>query len=738
MTLALAHPGLFWTGLALVSVPILIHLFFRRRHRVVRWAAMDFLLAALRKQKRRIEVENLILLLLRCTAILLLGIAVARPAVQAAGLNPFGAGARAVVLVLDTSTSMGALYTARTALERAKERAGKLLADLSNESKVTLVVTRDDTNGGGPRALLENASPAEVRTRLPGVRLSYGPNRLGEVFRRVGDHLGDLSGRRLVVFVTDLQRRDYWDDRNSLRQDVLGALKDLDREEGAEPTPVAVLDVGGPEAGNLVVTRFTVDEGRTAFAGNLLGIEAEVVNHGPESVRGVLSMFLARPDGEWEKAGDPLEIEIKGGDTVKNELLHRLPTGSEGPARFKVVFQPAKGAEDRLPLDSERYFALRVRPPVRFLPIRSHTGALDILRDVEILKVIDIAAAIYPSELEAYDLGRTDVVLWADAEVHNLSERDAHKLEEFVRRGGGFLAYLGIEARPGPLNRLCFAEKRRGLFPMLLDERFDTLRIDEEHPTAIDLDGPVQDHPLFKETKRFFHSPEILGFRPVTEYRQEDVVARYANGAPAVLEHRLGRGRVIIVTTTPDERAFRLNGSLLPAIFFFNAAHYLVAEQPGDRNVKIGQAVRIPLPPRTRHVVVEPPEEAGGITQEPVADATRPFVLADTAFPGFYRVTAKGVAASGPSGLPTEESFDVAVNLDPREGDLRRTSAAELRGAYRGVALHFTEDVEAILPRTAAAGAGELSRTLLGGVAFLLFLELLLAWRFGNRRRSAA
>ena len=71
-----------------------------------------------------------------------------------------------------------------------------------------------------------------------------------------------------------------------------------------------------------------------------------------------------------------------------------------------------------------------------------------------------------------------------------------------------------------------------------------------------------------------------------------------------------------------------------------------------------------------------------------------------------------------------------------REGDLRRVPAPELKRTYRGTNLHFTADVEAVLPRAATGGESDLSRMLLGGVIFVLFLELALAWRFGSRRRA--
>src|SRR5258707_2425428 len=70
----LTSSGLMWAGAAAVSIPIIIHLLNKRKFKIVDWAAMDFLLDADKKNRRRIRLENLLLLLLRCLAILLLAL----------------------------------------------------------------------------------------------------------------------------------------------------------------------------------------------------------------------------------------------------------------------------------------------------------------------------------------------------------------------------------------------------------------------------------------------------------------------------------------------------------------------------------------------------------------------------------------------------------------------------------------------------------------------------------------
>ncbi|RME39341.1 MAG: hypothetical protein D6788_05670, partial [Planctomycetota bacterium] len=78
MLAAFVSPALFWGGAAAVAAPILIHLLARRRFRRIRWAAMEFLLDAERRNRRRLRMEEWILLALRCLAVVLLAAMIAR------------------------------------------------------------------------------------------------------------------------------------------------------------------------------------------------------------------------------------------------------------------------------------------------------------------------------------------------------------------------------------------------------------------------------------------------------------------------------------------------------------------------------------------------------------------------------------------------------------------------------------------------------------------------------------
>src|SRR3989339_719290 len=99
------HPLLLW-GLLAVGVPVLIHLINMLRHRRVPWAAMEFLLVSQKKNRTWVLLKQLLLLLLRMTAIAVLVLAVAKPRLPSQWAGMFGTATTHHVVLLDDSYSM--------------------------------------------------------------------------------------------------------------------------------------------------------------------------------------------------------------------------------------------------------------------------------------------------------------------------------------------------------------------------------------------------------------------------------------------------------------------------------------------------------------------------------------------------------------------------------------------------------------------------------------------------------
>ena len=110
---------LFFTLLA--AIPVLIHLFHRRRFKEVRWAAMDFLLKAQKKSKSLLKLRHLLLLLLRCLAVIFIVLAVSQPLIKApSGLGLGGKSSTYSIIIIDNSYSMGEKIENRQLFDKAK------------------------------------------------------------------------------------------------------------------------------------------------------------------------------------------------------------------------------------------------------------------------------------------------------------------------------------------------------------------------------------------------------------------------------------------------------------------------------------------------------------------------------------------------------------------------------------------------------------------------------------------
>lgn len=124
------NPILAWVGLGAVAIPVLIHLLLRRRRQPVPWAAMRFLLEAYRSQRRRVLLEQWLLLATRCLLVALIALGVGR-LVLGGGLG--AEGPRVLYLVLDDSLTSAAGAEDPdnpTGLERSRARALELLEEL--------------------------------------------------------------------------------------------------------------------------------------------------------------------------------------------------------------------------------------------------------------------------------------------------------------------------------------------------------------------------------------------------------------------------------------------------------------------------------------------------------------------------------------------------------------------------------------------------------------------------------
>ena len=200
-------PMLGW--LAAAAAPWLIHLLSRRKYRETAWAAMDFLLAAVKRRTRRIRIEQWLLLLVRTLVIAVLVTAVAEPYLEHAVpvFSPNGNTHR--VLVIDSSYSMAYKATDRTRFEQAKQWAARVVEQSAEGDGFTLVQMASP-----PRVIVATPSLEKepIRQEIQNLELLHTGADLAATLAEVRKVLDTARRdsprltRHEVYFFSDLQR----------------------------------------------------------------------------------------------------------------------------------------------------------------------------------------------------------------------------------------------------------------------------------------------------------------------------------------------------------------------------------------------------------------------------------------------------------------------------------------------------------------------------------------------------
>ena len=231
--------SLLW-GLFAVSIPIIIHLLNRRRHRTVKWAAMEFLLKATRESRGKKKLKYLIILACRALAIAAVIFAIARPLVG--GFLGFGTSKiDTVILVLDRSSSMEQLAKGGDDSKRQSALASvrKSLSSLNNPRLILI----DSATGiaqdvPSPDVLeeLSATSPTDTRASIPSL-ISSAIDFVAE----------NPPGRTEIWVASDLQESD-WAPEQGRWEAIRTGLIDLPQK-----TTLRVLSMASPPKDNTAI-----------------------------------------------------------------------------------------------------------------------------------------------------------------------------------------------------------------------------------------------------------------------------------------------------------------------------------------------------------------------------------------------------------------------------------------------------------------------------------------------------
>ncbi len=700
------HEALFWGGFAAISLPILIHLLNRRRFRVRDWAAMKFLLDSLRKNRRRLRIEELILLAVRCLAVLMLAAAVGRfTGCSALNVLPGGEGAsREIVFVLDDSYSMGQAYGATTLFASAAGDLSEQIRQLPRTDEVAILLASQSSSQGEFFPLNLITDPDSLLARLGTLKPSDRRTDLASALTAASKTFRSENKPRWLYVLSDFRRHDLQgaEHTEALRK----RMADL-REEGVR---VVALDYGLPASDNCTVQAIELLD-RFVVAGTPARLALSVRNNSPRRAGNVeVNLSVRAKAGGRFRDVQPPAILI---DSIDPDEVRRV--------EFSVACEEAGSAvvtarlpSDELAGDNAGYLALDVRPAVRVLLVDGRADAADPL-DTESFflaaaldphgdassgcKLDRVSANSLPSvRFDDYDLVCLLNVSDFPLRGVNSDGRDAYpqltSLQEYVQAGGGLILFTGDRVNLEFYNRRLYDEGA-GLAPFPIGPPKGSARQDKYFrldPRSVQADSIMrsfQGEAVIAATLiRFFaFSPadEIAPARTTTQARPPRVLARFADdkNSPAVVHRQFGRGNVLAVYTTAsaewnDWPQLPTEVATFPPVMH-DAVAAIARAQQQLQTAQVGEPIHFDLPARQAEarVLVRTP-------LYPAADAVALPVNPDNGrrsvhFAGADHAGVYSLQMSVPD-TSTEEVL-LARNVDGEEGQLEPGGRDELTAA---------------------------------------------------------
>jgi Aerotolerance regulator N-terminal len=645
-------------GCLAALIPLLVHLFDRRRPRPHPFAAISFVLRSQKRTASRLKLKRLLLYALRTLILLAIPLALAKPQLaQDAAAAASARGPAATAIVLDTSLSMR-WQDGRSLYARARDEARDALKELTPEEPATVLLCGPDAK--------PPPSPSFDRARLrvlidDAEEPSWGPADLHRCLGLAAKALEDspVAAKRIVL-VSDLAAHGFH----------------------LEMPPPTVADGKGGQVKPEVVLR-EVARGQALPNAALVDLKVEPATQlGPRAFQFTFTLrnFSDAPLSDVEAAlvvgGRTVAkgfLEVAANGTAQKVLTHRFEAG--GTVQGEVVLAP-----DALAEDNRRPFVLHVPEELKVLVVNGAPAAQRI-RDETFFLEPALASPGSPVHATVRDaeaglreeLGQYDVLYLVN--VPAPTQEEAARLTRFVEAGGGLFLSMGDRVQVGAYNDALGA-----LLPRpLRDVRTATER---DAPDADAKAGRLTQvevaHPLFSpftgqageglQSARFFRYV-------LTEAQGQgsQVLAAFQDGAPALTVAQRGRGRVALFTSTVDRDwgDLAIRTSFLPLMQRMAAFLAGALEEREELRVRVGDTLVLSPPPGQSVTEVVGPgagvpfhaQEDGSVRVGPVS------------VPGTYQVkNGKG------EGVP---ALAFAAVLDATESDLTRVSPEALE-AYFG------------------------------------------------------
>lgn len=606
---------LFLFAAAAGTLPVVIHLMFRRKAKTVFFPSLVFMRQLDREVIRRKRLKEILIMILRILILVLFVIFLAKPILRS---NLFlGGASKSVVIIIDDSYSMRAKED-KVLFEKARERALSVINNLGPGDSAAVILASGVVMDGAELSSLSSDFES-LRRYAESLAPGYRPANLDLAFRRAREMIEDSGEKSSMIFlVTDMRRKDW--------QGVRSADTEKD-------IPLVIVDVASEAVPpNAVIEDVTLSSSADDIARKISNFTVKLHNFSPEKMDITLGMYT-----DAERLIDETRVLVDAGEDEEIKLVFQAGDVGWHAGYFQL------GA-DSLDVDNRRYFALEVRKQVRVgiydkrpAPVTSFDRYFYLARAIDPLEQGYPFSVERSSDMTEDALSNYDVLIMAT--LPDLDSSRFSRLRTFVHEGGKLLLFLDEDVSTKRLEGLCGPGVRtrsfeKGIFKVGR-EPFDMSR-------------------LFLDVDIYKRLPIEL-----PESRAIYSLASFQDGKPFIIEKLHGEGRIILVTTGYDLEMTNLPFRHASVPLLYKILFMLVGIS-GTEEYICGDSLEIE--PAWK-LIVKP--DGGSFVP---GSAESDFLLSA---PGLY-------VAKTQEGRNLVKSRIAAANVDASEGDLTRVRYGEL------------------------------------------------------------
>lgn len=733
--------SLFLWALPLTSVPVLIHLLSRRRKDVIRWSAMQFLLASAIRRRRIWRLSDWVFMVLRALAIAAFVLALAQPMVPA---HWFGlSGPRDVILILDDSLSTDRV---RSSSASGPEQS-RIFDELLRQADHVIDTLGDDdllramSASGAPRWLMPSPqlmtahAKSELQARLEKCQPTLASTDVLAAVREAVDTETDRpAAARLIIVLSDGQSYRWRVESPDAWQQIREKLHD---SPSSGIINVVVTPSPGEAFRNISVESISAQRTVAAVA-TPLTLKAIVKNTG--------QVPTSPTTATWSLGEKPIGVTplpaLTPGESASLSIEHAL----EATGMFEVCCQV--NIMDSLAMDNSAQLVVEAVDAVPILVVDGTERTDSFHTDVGYLLIAlgaddDALESGWRSVFRPKVIGTSDLAVESLdtypcvvlANVGPLSSDIVSRLEDYARKGGGVWIVLGDQTDTGEFNRLMH-NNAKGFSPLALTDSL-SLKVDRDHFDIIE-PSPV-DHPatrLLVNLQRLdLDRVKIYRrhrFTPQPEGSKVSVLLAASEGDPLVIENVLDRGRVIVQAIPMN-----VSWSNLPAcqafVVMIHEWLWYLSEQGLPRwNLALGERLATKFPASdvsNTSLITTPQDESIEITGY-VRNDHMIFGYGPVVIPGPYELT-----VNTSQGQVHQRIF--CVNRDAEESDLSPLGESDRQLLVSSAGLRFVDDPLMVDDeRAAEMPVTAICSSLLLATVLFLFVESIGAAWFGLRRKS--